>query len=315
MSKRAAALLLSVLLLAIALATRPGTAYTVDSQQTVPSRTPTAEATATAGSDNTPQPTEPANTPPPGDTPPPPGDTPPPDSSPTATSTAAVTLAPTPEGGFLPTAEACSLNPTAQAFSKLNVRSGPGSDYDQVGRMNYLEVRPVIGRTAFAPWWQVMLVDGTIGWVADEFVVVTGYTGALPYVDAPPLPNGSTPTPGPRWEPTPNPICTPPPTPTASATPAPTSTASPSPQPPTQAPAGADSSPTASPSPSDTPSPAASSTPLPSFTPTSALTSTPLPTAEPLPVPPAQSSGLGWLPIIGAVILVGAAIVLLARRR
>lgn len=182
--------------------------------QTIPTRTPTPSPTipptATSddggddgGGNNTPVPT------------PLPEDTP----TPIPTSTTAVTVAPTPEDGFYPTALPCGDEPTLQALSTTNVRGGPGLGYDVVGTLVFLEVRPVTGRAEFTDWWQVRMFDNSVGWVSDAVVTVQGYTGLVPIITPPPLPDGTTPTPVALWEPTPNPSCTPQPTATPTETP------------------------------------------------------------------------------------------------
>lgn len=193
--------------------------------QTIPSRTPTPAgggATATSepggpGPDPTAPPTstsrpqQPTATSNPSD---------PPVTGGTVTATPFV-LPATPEDGFLPTAQPCSLEVRAQSLtSNLNVRSGPGLDYDIVGNLLLNEVRPVIGRASDAAWWQIILADGVVGWVSDELVAISGYIGTLPEVAAPPI-GSATVTPGTPWAPTPLPTCTPPATATAEATPTP----------------------------------------------------------------------------------------------
>ncbi|MCB9003280.1 MAG: hypothetical protein H6664_02840 [Ardenticatenaceae bacterium] len=181
----------------------------VDAQvATIPSRTPTpGPATAT----NTPRP-NPTNPPAQPTSPPAATDTPVP--QPTMTFTA---VPPTIDPGtLLPTAEACGEPPTVQALNNINVRSGPGTDYDILSTLFTGEVRAIAGRAEFAEWWFISLADGSEGWVADFTVTVQGYTGNVPLVAAPAL-DGSTPTPGPLWEPTPQTDC-------ATATPEPTST-------------------------------------------------------------------------------------------
>ncbi len=138
----------------------------------------------------------------------------------TATATTAPTITATfiPVGEILPTAEGCGQPPTIQAQNPINVRLGPGSDYEVVATLAYLDVRPIIGRAADAEWWLIQLENGVSGWVFDAVVVVHGYTGNVPIVPAPPI-NGQTPTPGALWEPTPNPVCTIAPTNTTTPTP------------------------------------------------------------------------------------------------
>ncbi len=182
-------------------------------QQTWPSRTPTSSSPPT----DSPPGTQPTSEPPGGD-----GTEVPPGGEGSATPGTPFALAPTPIGGYLPTAEPCGLPPTALSLDTVNVREGPGLDYDLVGLLVYLEVRPVVGRAADAAWWLIELADGSQGWVFNQAVFVTGYTGYVDLVAAP-LIDDNTPTPGSPWEPTPNPICTPPPT----LTPVPTSSVTP----------------------------------------------------------------------------------------
>jgi hypothetical protein len=186
--------------------------WSLDENQTIPTRTPI--------------PPPPTATQSGGGTIPTATNTPPPQASPTST-LLPVNIAPTPVGGFLPTAEPCSGNPTIETLGATNVRSGPGLEYDVIGQLVYLEVRYIVGRAETAEWWLIQFNNGQFGWVADEIVLVQGYTPIVPIVEAPPL-NGSTPTPGPAWSPTPIPFCTvtPVPTDTPTATAATTSSAS-----------------------------------------------------------------------------------------
>lgn len=190
-------------------------------QFTIPTRTPTPSETEPPpptpepGDDPTqtpqPQPSEPAATLPPA-------------------SATAIPPVETPVGGYLATAEGCSYNPTIFAANgPVTVRRGPGTAYKPAGTILYLEVRPIVGRADSAPWWQIVMHDGQLRWVADSVVVVSGYTAFVPIVPAPPLSDGSTPTPSAEiWSPTPNPVCTPiPPSPTPSLTPIPSNTPAP----------------------------------------------------------------------------------------
>lgn len=188
------------------------TVYGSENKQTIPTRTPTpAPATATpAGGGNNGGGNNPTAT-----------NTPATTSGPTATSTLLpVNIAPTPVGGFLPTAVPCGASPTIQTLGATNVRSGPGLAYDVIGDLVFLEVRYIVGRAETAQWWLIQFNNGQFGWVADEVVNVQGYTPIVPIVEAPPL-NGVTPTPGAIWNPTPPPFCTvtPPPTDTPTAVP------------------------------------------------------------------------------------------------
>jgi hypothetical protein len=152
----------------------------------------------------------------------------------TATPTATaipVTIAPTPLNGFLPTAQPCGEPPTIQVFNTVNIRTGPGIDYDLLGKLVFREVRPIVGRAEFADWWLIELASGEQGWITNNFGIITGYIGNVPIVPVPPI-NGSTPTPSVRFQPTADPLCptaTPSATATATATFVATNTAVPTP--------------------------------------------------------------------------------------
>ncbi len=306
-------LLLIVLLMFTALVwSNDSSARPLFFQQTWPSRTPTSP------------PSPPTDSPPGGEqtSVPPGGD---PGGSGTATAIAPggdstpIFLAPTPIGGYLPTAEPCGTPPTAQSLAAVNVREGPGLDYAVMNVLIYLEVRPLVGRAADATWWLIELVDGAQGWVFDQAVLISGYTGEVEIVDAPAL-GDETPTPGIPWQPTPNPICTPQPTRTA----LPEMTATPAPSPAitelTQATETATSeSPvmTATPSPIETASPVPSVTPIPTE---AAPTATP-PLVEPITGDLSQQSeeqgdgGTSWFLIGGiGLILVGGVVYIIQRR-
>ncbi|MCI0398742.1 MAG: exo-alpha-sialidase [Chloroflexi bacterium] len=117
------------------------------------------------------------------------------------------------EDQFLPTAEPCGAPTIQSSAGPVNVRSGPGVDYEVIGVLAFLEVRPIAGRAGSAEWWQVQMADGSLGWVANNAVNVQGDTTEVPVVEAPLLAGEEAPTPGPTWNPTPNPLC---PTPVAS---------------------------------------------------------------------------------------------------
>jgi hypothetical protein len=115
-----------------------------------------------------------------------------------------------------PTAEPCGEPPTITTLTTANVYEGPGSDYPVSETLGANEVRPIVGRAAFATWWLIQL-DGRFNqaWISDKAGTVQGFTGNVPVIEAPSI-NGALPTPGEEeWNPTPAPICTPTPTPTA----------------------------------------------------------------------------------------------------
>ncbi len=136
----------------------------------------------------------------------------------------------TPEGGYFSTAVPCTEPPTVQALDSVNIRKGPGIDFEIIGELVFLEVRPIVGISEFVPWWLIELADKSTGWVIDEAVSVSGYIGNVPAAESE-LAAGATPSPQSTWAPTVEPQCTPLPThtqtPPASSTPTEKSTASP----------------------------------------------------------------------------------------
>lgn len=272
--------------------------------QTIPSRTPTPP----------PQPTSPpgSTSPPPQPTDPPGGTSPPAPTSPpgtTATNTPEVQLVETPAGGFLATAAPCTDPPTVQAQGTLNVRSGPGIDYEVIGQLRYLETRPITGRAGNAIWWQIEMANGQLGWVADLAVLVHGYTGRVPVLEPPALPGGITPTAGTPWMPTPDPGCEPLPTYTPTATETPPSGGTTT----TPPPAGSDVATTAaSPTPEVTPT---ATRDLSTATPRPVETSAAQATAAPLPTEEESAGSLNWLPLAGLGLLAAGVAVYFVRRR
>lgn len=111
------------------------------------------------------------------------------------------------EGEAIPTAEACGAPTLESSFGNVNVRSGPGLEYEIVGAIATFEVRPVVGRAGFAQWWLIELEGGVTGWVVNDAVTVQGDVVSLPVVDTPALPDGTIPTPGPAWIPGTNSLC------------------------------------------------------------------------------------------------------------
>src|SRR5690606_17624744 len=143
--------------------------------QTWPTRTPTPEG-------GPPPPTNTSEAPPPPTDNPggPPQNTATPPSNPDATpapgeATATATLAATavlltPVGGYEATAQPCGTPPTVQARGVVNVRLGPGLEYEAISSLVFLEVRPIIGRAESATWWLIQLPGNVTGWVANQAV-------------------------------------------------------------------------------------------------------------------------------------------------
>ncbi len=107
-----------------------------------------------------------------------------------------------------PQAGPCGVPPTFTSLDANRVFAGPDDAYQLVSLIVKTEVRPIVGRAAFANWWVIQL-DGTgrAGWIADKSGIVHGYTGRVPIISAPDL-NGIAPTPGGNiWVPTPDASC------------------------------------------------------------------------------------------------------------
>jgi hypothetical protein len=92
----------------------------------------------------------------------------------------------------------------------LNVRTGPGTNYDRVGWLPAGTTVDLIGRNASGTWWQIPYPDAPGGkaWVSEGYGVASNAEG-VPVVEAPPTPTPSAPTP------IPTPAAPPPPPPPA----------------------------------------------------------------------------------------------------
>jgi uncharacterized protein YgiM (DUF1202 family) len=93
--------------------------------------------------------------------------------------------------------EAPPDGPYIETSSITNVRSGPATTFDLVGRLAAGETVTVIGRLESSDWWQIefeVSPDGK-GWVAAEVVDFVGDVSTVPVVEAPaPPPAEATPT-------------------------------------------------------------------------------------------------------------------------
>lgn len=132
----------------------------------------------------------------PTDTPAPPTDTPIP-----ATDTPAPTVEPT-------------VQPAAVFSGQVvNVRSGPGTNYGLIGRMNAGQRYPVTGKNADGSWWQIDY-GGQPGWVTGSLVQTEGAIDAVQVAtNIPAAPPRPTPRPTPIPQPTSPPAPTQPPAP------------------------------------------------------------------------------------------------------
>lgn len=95
------------------------------------------------------------------------------------------------------------------AVLRLNVRSGPGTNFDVLGVVTNGQALSVLGSNEIGDWWQVCCLPGTdtVGWVASQFVEANFDVGqdssSIPQADTLPTP------PEPTVAPTIDPAATP----------------------------------------------------------------------------------------------------------
>ncbi len=102
---------------------------------------------------------------------------------PTATSTA-VTLATLPTAtpatallATLPTVTpqpAVPAMPQGKATGLINVRSGPGTEFDTVAALSPDEAAEIVGKNPAGDWWQIAVANGTTGWVFGQLLQTSG---------------------------------------------------------------------------------------------------------------------------------------------
>lgn len=132
-----------------------------------------------------------------------------------------------------PAADAAGLSLAAQAQQPpdvpyiqmetiTNVRSGPSTDFELVGRLGVGETATVIGRNEAGDWWQIefAVAEAGVGWVAAEVVAFVGQAAEVPVVEAGETAGQIEPPPATEERPASTP--TPRPSPTQSPTPTPT---------------------------------------------------------------------------------------------
>jgi hypothetical protein len=112
------------------------------------------------------------------------------------------TLAPTappapPTSAQPPTPQGVSASPKN---GLLNVRSGPGTNYDRIGQLRQTDIVQVIGVSPAGDWLVISFAGGR-GWIQGSLAVVNGTLSSVPIIEAPPsptpLPATLTPTPVP----------------------------------------------------------------------------------------------------------------------
>lgn len=79
------------------------------------------------------------------------------------------------------TAQDASEGAFVTSFRRVNVRSGPGTEYERLDTLGPGETAPIIGRTEDNEWLQIDF-EGQNGWVAYFVVSVTGSLEEIPTV-------------------------------------------------------------------------------------------------------------------------------------
>lgn len=61
----------------------------------------------------------------------------------------------------------------------VNVRNGPGTEFDLLGRLRARQSAAVIGRSDDGQWWQIQFRNQS-GWISAQYVRITGNAGGVP---------------------------------------------------------------------------------------------------------------------------------------
>lgn len=114
--------------------------------------------------------------------------------SPTAAPDAPPTTAP----AVVPTAASPATTQTVTSTSPsltitnefANLRAGPNTTYELLGRLNQGQTATVIGKSADGKWWQIQ-TDGKTAWVFGELVQVNAAANGVAVAAAPALPTAA----------------------------------------------------------------------------------------------------------------------------
>lgn len=92
--------------------------------------------------------------------------------TPTETPTSTATVSPTPSATATRAPTPTSGVPRVSIDSgSANVRSGPGTNYDPIGRLTSGQTATVLGKNADGSWLVVRLPNGTTGWVGTSVII------------------------------------------------------------------------------------------------------------------------------------------------
>lgn len=91
--------------------------------------------------------------------------------------------------------------PSVTVEVNLNVRTGPGTNYDRIGSLPAGTTVEILGRTSNSAWWQIPYADAPDGkaWISAGYGTAIGTEG-VPVAEAPPTPTPSAPTATPTSE-------------------------------------------------------------------------------------------------------------------
>jgi uncharacterized protein YraI len=87
----------------------------------------------------------------------------------------------------------------------LNLRAGPGTDYDNVGLLEKGGSLEILGQTDDGTWYRGRTLDGTIVWVAARYIALQAEADGIPTVSPADLPATPAPAPTRPRAPTPSP--------------------------------------------------------------------------------------------------------------
>ena len=94
------------------------------------------------------------------------------------------------ETSSLPTVTGTPVGPTIFVPDQVNVRIGPGTDYELVGVLIAGQQAPAVGRSIGGDWIQIIYpgVPGDLAWVYAPLVRLDAGQSTLPIIEPPPTP-------------------------------------------------------------------------------------------------------------------------------
>jgi len=107
---------------------------------------------------------------------------------PVAVSTARAAPFSQPPTVSIPTVTGTPLGPMIVVPDQVNVRSGPGTEYELIGVLIAGQQAPAVGRSVGGDWIQIFYpgVPGNVAWVYSPFVVLDPPGASLPILEPPP---------------------------------------------------------------------------------------------------------------------------------